>query len=317
MSLVRCVAVAATLAVLGACGGDGGDGGSGGDGDGPRVRLNAAVASYDIAAGEPTRFLVGLFTSRNEGVTGGTVELGFSFLGTGGQSPEPAGSATATFLPIPGEEVDHEHPEAGPAAEGRGVYQAPDTVFDRAGFWVVEVTAEVDGEPLTAESTFEVVAEHRFPAVGDRAPRTENLVIGSDAPAGAVDSRELEEGEIPDPGLHDSTIAEAIAAGRPALVVLATPVFCVSQFCGPVTDMVEDLSEEYADRADFIHVEIWRDFQNKVVNESAAEWVLRGGSVLEPWVYLIGADGKIAARWDNVATPQEIEPVLQDLPPLD
>ena len=29
---------------------------------------------------------------------------------------------------------------------------------------------------------------------------------------------------------------------------------------------------------------------------------------------LIDADGRIVARWDNVATRQEIEPLLQDLP---
>jgi hypothetical protein len=31
-------------------------------------------------------------------------------------------------------------------------------------------------------------------------------------------------------------------------------------------------------------------------------------------VFLIGADGKIAARWDNVVTRDEIEPSLQALP---
>ena len=35
---------------------------------------------------------------------------------------------------------------------------------------------------------------------------------------------------------------------------------------------------------------------------------------MEPWVFLIGADGRIAARWDNVATRGEIEPLLRDLP---
>ena len=317
MSASRLLPLLAAITMLApACGGGSGTEDPPDDG-GPSVRLAAQVASYDIAAGEPGRLLVGLFTEENEGVTGGQVDLRFSFIGAGGQSPEPGGSATATFLPIPGEEVDHEHPETGPASEGRGVYAADDVVFDRAGFWVVEVTAEVDGEPVRAEASFEVVAEHRFPAVGDRAPKTENLTIDSDDPLPAVDSRAQEIGEVPDPGLHDSTIADAIAAGRPAVVVLATPVFCVSQFCGPVTDMVEGLSEEYGDRAEFIHVEIWRDFQGRVVNESAAEWVLRGGNILEPWVYLIGADGRIAARWDNVATAQEIEPVLQELPPLD
>ncbi len=44
-------------------------------------------------------------------------------------------------------------------------------------------------------------------------------------------------------------------------MVFATPVFCVSRFCGPVTEMVEELAHRYDDRAVFIHVEIWKDFQ--------------------------------------------------------
>jgi len=46
--------------------------------------------------------------------------------------------------------------------------------------------------------------------------------------------------------------------------VFATPVYCVSQFCGPVTDMVQDLSHRYDDRAVFIHVEIWEDYETPV-----------------------------------------------------
>jgi len=50
--------------------------------------------------------------------------------------------------------------------------------------------------------------------------------------------------------------ANALAEHRPILAVFATPVYCISRFCGPVTDAVEKLSHEYANRAEFIHVEI-------------------------------------------------------------
>mgnify|MGYP006172075233 CR=1 FL=1 len=110
------------------------------------------------------------------------------------------------------------------------------------------------------------------------------------------------------------TIAESIRRGEPALVVFATPVYCVSRFCGPITDMVEDLAERYGDRANFIHVEIWRNYENQVINKGAADWLYHGSDLTEPWVFLIGADGRIEARWDNVATPEEIEPYLDELP---
>jgi len=42
-------------------------------------------------------------------------------------------------------------------------------------------------------------------------------------------------------GLHNISIAAATAAGRPAVVV-STPTFCVSRWCGPITDSVNELA---------------------------------------------------------------------------
>jgi hypothetical protein len=210
------------------------------------------------------------------------------------------------------------NPVAAPASRGRGVYEVEDFRFDRPGIWEVEVAADLGGGDVrTGRGAFEVLPEPLVPMPGDVAPRTENLTVdSSDAPPGAIDSRAATGGPIPDLELHRVTIAHAIEAGRPALVVFATPVYCVSKFCGPVTDMVAELAEVYGDRAEFIHVEIWRDFQNQVVNAAAAEWLLREGNLQEPWVFLIGADGRIAARWDNVADREEIESLLRGLPPI-
>ena len=56
--------------------------------------------------------------------------------------------------------------------------------------------------------------------------------------------------------------------------------------------------------------------EGTVVNKGAADWIYRNDDLLEPWVYLIDAKGRIAERWDNVATRGEIEPVLEGLPKL-
>jgi hypothetical protein len=229
---------------------------------------------------------------------------------------EPAGQATGTFLPLPGQEgtTFPDRPTIASPAEATGVYAAEEVTFDRPGFYQVEVRADLgEGDARSATAAFEVVDEPVYPAPGDRAPRTENLIIGSDAPPEAIDSRAGIEGEIPDPELHRTTIADAIRRGRPALVVFATPVYCISQFCGPVTDMVAELAQDYGEVADFIHVEIWRNYQERAINRAAAKWLLRKGNVTEPWLFLIGSDGRILARWDNVVTREEIEPWLERL----
>jgi hypothetical protein len=153
------------------------------------------------------------------------------------------------------------------------------------------------------------------PAPGEPAIRSENPAIGSPGvPPQAIDSRASEANPVPDPELHATTVAQALAERRPVLLVISTPTFCVSRFCGPVTDMVAGLAKDYGNQARFIHIEVWRNFEAQELNPSAREWIARGENANEPWVFLIGADGKIAARWDNVATRPEIEPLLQALP---
>ncbi len=83
---------------------------------------------------------------------------------------------------------------------------------------------------------------------------------------------------------------------------------------GPVTDLVRSLAARYGDRAAFIHVEVWRDFQGQELNEAATDWLLRDGELHEPWAFLIGPDGRIAARWDDLFTEHELEAALEALP---
>ncbi len=312
MVVRRLAAAAALVFLLGACGGSG---------DSARPNpddLAVQVASYDLATGRPTRFIVGLLTVDQRLLGYGTVDLRFSFVGTReGADPQPFGPpVVASYLPIHGSAVPDPPPPTPRvvhASDTRGVYGTQAT-FDRAGFWEVEATALVDGEARKGKGAFAVNETNAIPAPGDQALVTETLTLDTaDVPRAAIDSRAAS-GDIPDPDLHRTTIAASLAAKRPIVAVFATPVYCTSRFCGPVTDLVDELAHQYGDRADFVHVEIWRDFQNRTVNKSAAEWVLRNDQLNEPWVFVIGADGRITARFDNVVTRGELEPLLQALP---
>lgn len=281
----------------------------------------AKIASYDLAVGKQ-RFLVGLVTQDNELIAGGDVDVKFAYLGTREQetSGRVVAESKASFLPIPTEaggpepEIPDE-PSIVAAARVNGVYTT-EADFNQPGFWGVVVEADVqDKGRWTGRSTFEVADKHLFPWIGEDAPRSENLTASStDAPPAAVDSRAREGKGVPDPELHGTTVAASIASGKPTLLVVSTPTYCVSRFCGPITDMAQGLSKTYGDRANFIHIEVWRDFEKQEINRAAAEWMYRGDTAVEPWVFLVGADGKITGRWDNVATKGEIEPVLKALP---
>lgn len=292
------------------------DGGGTSPSDGERAPVQVVVANYEIVAGASSRLLVGLITEDGRTVAYGTVQMRFA-RDTGG-SAQASQAVAGTYLPVYRTKAGDPDakPEAIQPSSARGVYAVYGVGFQRPGPYLIEVAADVEGVGVVqGAARFQVKAEPNVVGVGESAPRTKNLTLDSKGvPRTAIDSR-ASTGAIPDPELHRTTIAEAIRRGRPALIVFSTPVFCVSRFCGPVTDLVQDLAADYSDRAEFIHVEVWKDFQEKVVNRAAADWLYRGGELNEPWAFLIGPDGRIAARWDNLFTDGELRSALDALPP--
>jgi hypothetical protein len=313
-AFIGVVALGALAMGATACGGSD-DGGA----DDAASTISAEVASFDLAVGRDERFTVGFFAGDDRILAYGKVRLRFGFLGvdpaSGGADVTLSQPAAATFLPVAGQEVDADKP--GPVlvaqSEARGVYGARAVRFDQAGFWVVNVEGTVDGEPFEAGAGFEVKAAPQIVAVGEPAPRTENPVGGAPGvdPL-AIDSR-ADDGELPDPELHSTTVAGALAAGRPVVVVVSTPTFCVSRFCGPITEEVQKLAEEFGDRVDFVHLEVWQDFEAQIVNPAAAEWIAPadGGDLREPWVFVVGADGLVTERFDNAVSDADLRRAVE------
>jgi hypothetical protein len=312
------VALGLAIIVAAACGG-GSDGGSSDD-PSAGFELSAEVASFDLAAGRDERFTVGFFAADNRVLAYGDITLRFAFAGTA-DDPRQEGTqgppVEAIFLPVAGQGVDPDHPgpELVAPSEARGVYGADGVRFDTAGTWVVTAEGEYGGRDFEVQAAFPVKSEPQVVAAGDAAPRTQNPLPGDPSvPPTAIDSR-ADDGAIPDPALHSTTIADALAAGRPTVVVVSTPVYCVSRFCGPITDGIDALAQEYGDRVAFVHLEVWGDFENQVVNPAAEEWIFPrdGSDAREPWVFVIGADGVVQARFDNVVTDAELRAAVEAL----
>ncbi|MFN8232078.1 MAG: hypothetical protein U0V56_00870 [Actinomycetota bacterium] len=199
----------ALMTLLAACSGDGG----GTDPTGPSSPSGAApptlaaqVASTDLYANAAQRVQVGVFSSTQDGtqlLTFGQVQFAFSYLGADGSGQPVAGPvATASYVPAPGTPKGSGSPALSDPADARGVYEADDVELDRAGVWVVEVTAEVPGSgPQRLQAAFTVAEEPNLLIPGDDALRTRNLTMDSeDAPPQAIDSRAQDGNPVPDPG---------------------------------------------------------------------------------------------------------------------
>jgi hypothetical protein len=291
------------------------------------TELAVAVASFDLHVGDEVRLLAGLFTPERQLVAFGTVTYQLGFLGEeeGGEAALTQ-EVTASYLPIPGMEPagQSESPTLLTDASGNGVYEGS-VELDEPGNWGLRVLAELDdGRTLEGQAVFPVAPTAAIPTVGETAPRSVNLTL-DDVAAGrarpiALDSRAQDDDtpveDIPDPHLHDQTVAASLDAGRPVLVAIATPVYCVSRFCGPLTAVISDLAIEYEDVVDTVLMEVWEDFDEQVLNPAAAEWIQTELGGNEPWVFLVDGTGTIVARWDNVLDVEELRGLLDELPPL-
>jgi hypothetical protein len=323
------IILAVALTAGASCGGD--DGGSTAT---PTVASSGAdtttfaaqVATTDLAIERDERVQVGVFSSTQDAgvqlLSYGNVQLSFSFLGADGSAPpEPGPTTTATYLPAPTTDDSGQAPTLTAPDVARGVYQATGVRFEQAGVWNVTVSTDVEGVgPLTLEASFVVKIEPALPAPGQQALPTKNLTMSSKGvePV-AIDSRAQGDEPVPDPDQHRWTISKALAEGRPSLVLFATPVYCTSQFCGPTAEALTELAKAYPDKAEFIHIEIWKDFKPEgggVANKAALDWLFRDGDLTEPWLYLIGADGTIADRWGPLFDLDEVAAELQALPSM-
>lgn len=304
--LFTSTAIAAMLFTACSSGSSDGDGGKG---------FSAQVASYDLSVGRDQRVIAGILVDGGARLVGfGAMDFAFAYRGPTDKPldrPRAGPRAPASFRPIPGQRLPAQTEAARviEGSEGIGVYAADSVRFDAAGTWQLTITGQVGDKALSVKVDFEVLERSAVPLPGEAAPRTENLLPGAEgAPVKAVDSRAQPDGRVPDPALHERTVAAAIGSGRPTMVVISTPVYCQSRFCGPITDSVQALADRYGDRMHFVHLEVWRDFEAQTVNKAAAEWIYRDrNDINEPWVFVIGRDGSVAQRFDNVVSEDELE----------
>src|SRR5204862_7595694 len=113
----------------------------------------------------------------------------------------------------------------------------------------------------------------------------------------------------PEPALYKLTVAQALSSGMVSVVTFATPAFCTSRLCAPVVNSVKAVYKIYGDKANFIHIEVYKTFNPLVYADEMDEWHLQG----EPWTYIIGADGKIAAIFGGPVSARELDQFLKPL----
>ncbi len=154
--------------------------------------------------------------------------------------------------------------------------------------------------PSAVVGTFEKV-----PRVGEKAPSIHTPTaddVGGD----------LSQVTTRVPPERQSEVDYADVLGKEPIVLLfATPAFCESRVCGPVVDVAEQVKQDYGEKVDFIHMEIWED--NDPSTEKIRPQVRAFHLPTEPWLFAIGRDGRIKAELDGAFGVQELTRVVKGL----
>lgn len=300
----------AVIVLSGACGGSGDD---------DRIILTPIdseilpiVISSDLAIGE-NRFMVGLIKQSDNGQILGA-DLKFRFFQLQGDTGTFRFEADVNPVRIT-KTYSHTHPdgmtETHEAGE-TGVYVAY-VDFDMAGTWGVEVTGTTEaGEELDPIRPSFSVAETAFGLnIGDPAPLTVQR-LASDV----ADIRDIDTSLEPILDEHNLTIADAVRSGKPTVIAFATPAFCQSQVCGPTKEVFDDAYLDYKGQANFVHIEPYdvpkmREGSCTELSDclvpALSEWRLES----EPWVFVVDADGRIAAKFDGIVSLKELETAIE------
>ncbi len=172
-------------------------------------------------------------------------------------------------------------------------------------------TARADVEGTVAEMAFEV---H---------PPTDVTLIGPGDPLPPLqtptranargDQADLHAGpDLPTARPHRRRGA-CVALCQPALLV-ATPAFCQVAICGPVLDLLLEVTDRYAGKIGFVHAEVYSDPETSIEGDDAyAPVVNELGLFFEPVLLLADAAGKVVERVDAIYDIGELDAALAKL----
>jgi hypothetical protein len=290
MSRRRFLAGSAGLALLSACG----NSGSGSAGNASPYTLVEFFPSEALRPGSPQRLPVSLANPDGSFLDQMPTEQTFQVTPNGAQQP-----ISTTTVPA--------HSVGLPRAYLPLVFTPP-----AAGLYDIATT--VGGKNLT--STIEVPASSPVPAPGEP-------MIPVDTPTTA-DPRGVELVCSADPPcpLHDVTLTQALASGKPVAWLVSTPRFCQQAICGPVLDLLVAQQPAFPG-IKMLHSEVYVSVaaaQGQLGQSPSAdpaqalqEAVRRYALSYEPVLFLAMPGGTISERLDVIYDQTELLGALNRL----
>lgn len=268
--------------------------------------ITPVLLTSDFVVNQDNRFAVGLLNAQRKLVKDAAVHMRFFTIDADGSTGTLRGEGDASFfeLNVEGAHTHDTSPQGDIADESVAFYVA-NTPFDVAGKWGVEIAVTpADGsQPVEIRQQFDVKEKSQTPGIGTVPPASQNDTIATNPDPASLCSR------VPACPLHDKVIGDVLGKGRPLVVQFSTPAFCQTRFCGPVLEVLLAQVPQYQDGVDFVHIEVWQDFQLQKYRPAMREWNL----ATEPYTFFMGKDGKVVGHFEAIFSDEELASALDQL----
>lgn len=245
------------------------------------------------------RFPFGVFTTGREQITNATVAL-YAAPGRGvdGQAigPFPARIEDLTTQPSFQAKTTADDPAAAQVA------YVSDIPFDKPGPWEFAALIKSGGSfQYSLLPSPNPVGDYPMPQVGQKTPVIHTLTAGEVSNISQIDTR------VPPDDMHSDDFADVVGK-KPVVLLFATPALCQSRVCGPVTDIAEQVKQQYGDKVAFIHQEI---YNNNRINDGPRPQMTAFHQNTEPWAYVIDRTGKVSTVLQGPFSVQELQSAVQ------
>jgi len=152
-------------------------------------------------------------------------------------------------------------------------------------------------------AAFQIFARNEVavPGIGDALPPFDTPTFDNARDVSPLCTRQPE----PCP-MHELTLRDALALGKPIAYLVGTPAHCSTGTCAPALDALIAVRERVGDAFTFIHAEVYSDANATTI----APAVNAVSMNFEPALFITDASGVITARLDAVFDAVELQSVI-------
>ena len=202
------------------------------------------------------------------------------------------------------------------ATRGRGLYRASVTLT-AIGEWTATVSARAaDGSTLTGTAGFPVLPDGGTPALGQAVVPVDNPTIQT----AGYDLSTITTDPDPLPYLYLDSVRDALRLGKAFVLVIDTVGLGVNNACGSGVGEAKTIPKAFPGLW-VIHAEPWvtPDGKSVLVSDPThaprviAPWAAAWGVTEPPWLFIVGADGRLRAKFQGIFGTDELLSGLREV----